>query len=205
MNVERITQEMIIGKIGEMVAAGEKLSIRNIMAKTGGSPAKATDAKNAYYEFQQKQIEPTSEELLAAITKDKITAVAKARVEDMARIKSQEETISELKEIITQSSAENEKAKKEITDLTTSLAASTTKITLLGEELKTAKTQKDAVLSEVATLKQQLQTTNAKAAQLEKEVQEKAKIEQECTTWKAKAEQAQAQLTALYNKFNIKS
>lgn len=205
MNVERITQDMIMSKIGEMVAAGEKLSIRNIMAKTGGSPAKATEAKNAYFDLQQKQIDPASDELLAAITNDKIVAVAKARTEDVARIKSQEETIAELKEIITQSEVKNEKTQQEKAEMAAKLAATTTKIKLLEEELKTANDQKDTVLSEVATLKQQLQTASDKIAQLEKDTQEKAKLEQDCTAWKAKAEQAQEQLTALYNKFNIKS
>lgn len=205
MNVERITQDMIMAKIGEMVAAGEKLSIRNIMAKTGGSPAKATDAKNAYFDLQQKQIDPTSEELLAAITNDKIVAVAKARTEDAARIKANEETIAELKEIITQSEVKNERTQQEATEIAAKLAATNTKIKLLEEELKATNDQKDAVLSDVATLKQQLQTASDKIGQLEKSVQEKAKIEQERTAWKAKAEQAQEQLTVLYNKFNIKN
>jgi chromosome segregation ATPase len=211
MKVEKISIDDIIEHVRKMVVENQKITVRGVMARSGGSPAKITEAIKAYYEEQKQQVDDVSDELMNAMLKEKVVAAEKVRIEVRDRMLQQDGIINELREIISQ----NEIKLQQAAETEARLIGVEAKLKVLESELSISKEQKDRALTEIATVKQQLQHAHDKAHGFEVErqdlnnklqlvVQDKQQIEQDRINLRARLEQAQEQLSVLYSKLGIK-
>jgi chromosome segregation ATPase len=205
MKTESITYDLVAARINEMNLSGEKVTVRNVLARTGGSAAKIANFIKKWQNERLVQASSTiSEELLLSIIRERDMAVKQATEIHNQRIINLESLGRELEEIIVEKDSQLE----ESAQAKQQLLAIQERVTILEHDLATAREQKDQSLTEVAALKTQLDNANTQLeratlennelhAKLATVTQKLYQTEQHATTWRAKAEQLQQQVDSL--------
>lgn len=202
---EVVTYDLVCAAIEELSANKEKVSIRNIIAKTGGSATKISDFLKRYNKeksLTNKYV--VSDSLLAALAFERNTIKLEADKAKESEIKALNEIIEDLKAI-------NNKNEKDLADF-----AESKRYNLFLEEhnkglerdLTSAKRTADESLTRLGTITERYNVAIKKIKTLEAglEILNKTKDEnnKELATWQARAEQAESQIQKLYDKFKLK-
>ena len=180
MKKQAISFEAVSEHINEMLLAGEKITVRNVLAKIGGKTTIIAEHLKRWHLQNNGEQESDNglvgDEIIQAIITEKSLAVAGAANKYKAQIKALEDVINELNGII----------KDRETQLETKIAelSSLTEKHITQNTLFTAKTQ--SCESSLQDIKQQLLSTQAK---LEIEMNEKFEAIKQAAVWQSKYEQ----------------
>jgi len=202
---EIVTYESVCKAAEELKTNNEKVSVRNIIAKTGGSATKISDLLRRYNkekDLVNKYV--ISDALLAALSFERNTIRSLAEQAKENEVRALNDIIEDLKLIIS-------KNEKDLEDY-----AESKRYNLFLEEqnkglerdLKSAKRTADDSLTKLGAITERhnvaikkIETLEAESKALNKTKDENKK---ELVVWQARAEQAESQVQKLYDKFKIK-
>jgi chromosome segregation ATPase len=201
MRVPTISYELVVAKINELKQQGEKITVQNVIARSGGTTAKVAEYIRRWYKEQSViEEQPLSQELLVAIAKEKQAAIEQVTKLKDQEIKSLEALLHELEELTKQSDVKL----SELDIVKQQLVANQEKSALLEKSLTDERLAKDKLIEEQAALKNKLAEQQDIAYKLDTVTKEKLQAEKDVIMWKTKAEQLQEQLNTMLSKFAIK-
>jgi chromosome segregation ATPase len=194
MRHETVTYDLVCQAIDDLAKAGEKITIVNVLRKSGGAAGKIAEfLKRWKNERRLVSAYSISDQLLVAVMAENKLAVDKA-------IASKDKELSELQGLMTELQEINVQNCKENQDLQAELAMKSEECSILEQELNKAKDTIKNVESQLLLCNEKITVTNELlAAALENE--KKAQLEAVASA--AKAEQMEKHLNDLYTKFKI--
>lgn len=210
MKTKTVTYEIVAKVIDEMHQAGEKITFRNVIARTGGAGASIIKYIKLWHE-QRKILasgHTVSDDVLMAIIKESERVATHATEVANKRIKDLEAFIDGMEEAIAESEAKLEETDKLKQELLTYQDRNTT----LDQELKSMQEARDKLLAENTAIKQQAQRALQDFEAMKSERnnlrdqanilnRDKQKIEQDVLIWRTKAEQLEQQLNTTFKDF----
>lgn len=180
MKKQAVSFEVVSEQINEMLLAGEKITVRNVLARIGGKTTIIAEHLKRWHLQNNEEQEPgngiVGDEIIQAIITEKSLAIAGAVTKYKAQIKALEDVTKELNGIIRDRGMQLE---TKIAELNSLMEKNVTQNALF-----TAKTQ--SCDSSIQELKQQLTSIQAK---LEIEIDEKYEAIKQAAVWQSKHEQ----------------
>lgn len=224
MRTATLTYEVVCAQINELVQSGEKITVRNVIAKTGGSTTKVMDfVKRWREESNISKFHPDldiSEELQRALLIDKSAAVAKTASAYKTQLTDLEALLQESSEIIKSQEFQLTENTKDLEELRQRLAMQSSNESSYNDKLS-AQAQKinaDQVLqiqmgNNLAKMGARIESADSVITELKEQLAKqqveslqatKAKYEAESTAaiWQAKHEQLTEQMQLLLMKIN---
>lgn len=204
MKEETITYEYVSNKIDGLARVGEKITVRNVLAETGGSAGKIADfVKRWKNEHRSIGVYNISDVLKGAILNENKIAVERALLQKNKELSDMQALLDELSKINIELegnlSTEPIKSAKQETEL----IASNEKNSILENHLKENETALEKVTANLVISQQQLVEAATKIKDLEALVANTTAIKQELSTEKAKSLQLEKQLNDLYGRFKL--
>lgn len=200
MATQTVTYEVVAKAIEEMQQAGEKITFRNVIARTGGAAANVAEYIKKWQQ-QRKVVESgiytVSDDVLMAIAKESQRVAQVATNEAVKQINGLSELVNELKGVISSNEVELQAAESMKKDFMVLQEHNT----ILNNELKSLQVLKDDLLTENALLKQKAAESNKLIEQVEVLNRGKQNLENEVLIWKTKAEQLERQLNTMFKDF----
>jgi|SRR6185437_5801054 len=204
MKHETVTYEVVCAEINQLHSEGEKISVRNVLNKTGGSFAKISDYIKRWKDDRRiLRDDNISENLTLAIKKEIDNAIKSEIAAKNQTIDSVNSLLEESKGIIT----EYEAKICDYDEIQQKLLSAQEEVNKL--EAKSKKLMDDYIklASENKVLTQRLEASTNATAGLEQKmaalVIENDKAQKDRLIHKTEAEQLQRQLDTLYGKFKI--
>lgn len=198
---EIVTYEIVCNAIEELVANNEKVSVRNVISKVGGSATKISDFLRRY--GKEKNLISgfiISDNLLAALSSEHQSIKLKIEQEKAAEVKSLINIIEDLKLII----AKNEKDLEDFAESKQYVLYLQEQNKVLEADLKSAKNTADVSLTRLGGIEEKYKAKTQECKELLTKLsnceQSQEKMKSELITWKARAEQSEKQFSALLPK-----
>lgn len=226
MKTATLTYEIVCAQINALVQNGEKITARNVMARTGGSATRVLEFMKRWREESNiGKLNPDlviSDELQRALLIDKSAAVAKTATAYKTQLADLESLLQEANEILKSQEFQLAASVKEIEDLKQSNVLLINNENSYKEKLKlqTEKIESDQMLySEISSnlaksgaflentsainveLKDQLAKQQAELLQITKA---KYQAETDVAVWQAKHQQLSEQMQSLLTKISKK-
>lgn len=226
MKTATITYEIVCKEINELVQNGEKITVRNVLARTGGSVSRIMEFIKLWRE--ENNISKLtlglgiSEELQRALLLDKSAAVAKTATAYKTQLADMDTLLQEANEILKSQEVQQAEGDKALGDLTQRLALLSgnentykEKIKLLEDQLKVDQDSCNQISSNLAKSEIRLENADAIIVELTAKVtkqegqllqltQAQHMAEKDCAVWQAKHQQLSEQMTLLVAKINKK-
>ena len=154
MKLEGINYENTVVTINEMLNAGEKITVRNIRARTGGKNSTVAEFKKRWEEEQRIEItdDILSDDLKRAIIADRNSVVQKIKESYETQIKNLQNTAKEEHELLKEQENTSKKLAEELENIKLQNNTEIAKLSAQIEGLKLLNSE----------LKNQLETTQAK-------------------------------------------
>lgn len=196
MKTKTVTYEVVAKVIDEMHKAGEKITFRNVIARTGGAGSSIVKYIKLWHEQRKVLAEghTVSDEVLLAIIKESERVATHATEVANNRIKDLEAFIDGVEEAI----AENEAKLEEADKLKQEFLAYQERNKILEAENTTIKQQFERALQDAEAMKAEINNLVDQASTLSRD---KQKIEQDVLIWRTKAEQLEQQLNTTFKDF----
>lgn len=185
MKIETLTYEIVRDQINEMVEAGEKITVRNVRARTGGKMATIADYLKQWHLEQRIQIsdDDFSIELKKAIILDR------KNISDSI-VKSYDTKYLELSKLL----IETNELLSEKENLCDKLEADIKELTLQTNSNKIKlETQLNGLEKANIELKQQIELLQSK---LDIAINDKHSVAKDCAVWESKYNELSKQATA---------
>jgi Plasmid replication region DNA-binding N-term. len=226
MKTATLTYELVCAQINELVQNGEKITVRNVLSRTGGSTARLLEFIKRWREENNiGKLNPDlviSDELHRALLIDKSAAVAKTATAYKIQLTDIELLLEESNEILKSQELQLAESAKEINDLKQRVATLTNNENNYKEKLKTQAekinadqvlhnemlsklARSDVLLENTITVNAELKDQVAKQqAELLQITKAKYQAESEVAVWQAKHQQLTEQMKSLLTKINKK-
>jgi chromosome segregation ATPase len=204
MRNETVTYELVRAEINKLHFAGEKISVRNVLNKTGGSFAKISEyIKRWKGERLLLRDDSISDNLTIAIKKEIDSAIRGEVAAKNQEIDTLNALLDESKSIIT----EFETKLSDYNEIKQNLLLAQEQVNKLKMDSQKILDDYIKLASECKLLEQKLDESTGVASKLEQEVtiikSERDVAQEAQLIYKTKADQLQGQLDGLYEKFKI--
>ena len=205
MKLETVTYELVRGHIDDLVKAGEKITIANVLARSGGSAGKIADFVKRW-KNEQRLINAysISDQMLTAIIAENNIAVKKAVADKEKEIADMQALLTELQEINTVGEAKI----VELDDTKTQLSSALEKGSILEQQIKESRDTENRLIAELSAASQRLNDVTKLYDELNQQLAQAKKEEmqarQELIAKSAKIEQLEKHIDTIYSKLQIK-
>ena len=205
MKLETVTYELVRGHIDNLVKSGEKITIANVLKKSGGSAGKIADFVKRWKTEQQRiNAYSISDQMLTAIIEENNIAVKKAVADKDTEISDMQALLIELQEINTVS--ETKLAEFEETKVL--FASALEKGSILEQQLKESRDSESHFIAELSVVSQKLNDVTKLYDELNQQLtqakNEEMQARQELISKSAKIEQLEKHIDTMYSKLQIK-
>lgn len=201
---ESVTYEHVCQAIEELLNSNDRASVRNVIAKTGGSATKISDFIRRYSKEKAtvKNGIVVSDAFIAAISEERNRiqrAIEEAKAEE---IKGLNEVVNDLQKII----EKNEKDLDGFSESKRYNAYLEESNKVLESNLKSARDAADTSLAKLGAITEKYNSKMTEYKDFTKKIEllenQLEKLKDEASTWKARAEQSEKQFSALLSKIN---
>ena len=205
MKLETVTYELVRGHIDDLVKAGEKITIANVLARSGGSAGKIADFVKRW-KNEQRLINAysISDQMLTAIIAENNIAVKKAVADKEKEIADMQALLTELQEINTVGEAKI----VELDEVKSQLGSALEKGSILEQQLKESRDSESHYIAELSVVSQKLNDVTKLYDELNQQLtqakNEEMQARQELISKSAKIEQLEKHIDTMYSKLQIK-